>query len=150
MSVDNEFKDLIAQAWKEYEAPGRFTFWDLTDDGLTRVRRDYLRMLEDHPGQKSAQIDRWLAQIRWVRLVRWCLHMRYGAIDEHLGTKSWDRCNRFGDAPAYSLALDIDKLRWSLRHHPKMPKRGTRRHILNWDKFGDGKPHWLTTLGTST
>lgn len=144
----DEMRRLIKQAWAEEKAPGGFTFWDLSDDGLIRVRRDYLRMLEDHPGQRSAQIDRWLAKIRWVRLVRWCLHMRYGAVDEHRGTKSWDRYNRFGDAPAYSLALDLDRLRWSLRDHPKMPARGTRRHILDWERFG-AEPHWLTTLGSA-
>lgn len=138
MSADAETKALVKQAIAEGAGrAGAFTFWDLTDDGLLRVRKQYLRMIEDgqfnnHP---EPVLRAWLASIRWVRLVRWCLHMRYGAVDEHLGTKSWDRYNRFGDAPAYSLALEIDRLRWSYRDHPRMPKGGTRRHILDWSRF---------------
>lgn len=144
--VDPELAELIAEAKREQSESRPFTFWDLPDEGLLNVRKQYLRMIEDNPGRPHAQIDAWLASIRWVRLVRWALHMRYGAVDEHLGTKSWDRYNRFGEPPAYSLALDIDKLRWSYRDHPKMPARGTRRHVLNWDRFDDGQPHPLATL----
>jgi hypothetical protein len=147
LRTDPELAALVEQARREHETPHRFTFWDLTDDGLIRIRRDYLRLLEDNPGKKSTQIDGWLVQIRRVRLVRWCLHMRYGAVDEHLGTKAWDRYNRFGDAPAYSLAIDIDKLRWSYRDHPKMPKRGTRRHILTW--ADDTTPHPIYLLDSA-
>lgn len=146
--MSDEMAELIEQAKAEQAQSKGFTFWDLTDDGLLRVRRDYRNALED--GRKSGHYKEWLASIRWVRLVRWCLKMRYGAVDEHLGTKSWDRYSRFGDAPTYSLALEIDNLRWSLRDHPKMPARGTRRHILNWDKFGNAQPHWLTTFGVES
>lgn len=144
---DDELRALAKQATEEAAREEPFTFWDSSDDSLIRLRRDYLRMIEDNPGRPHATIDAWLASIRWVRLVRWCLHMRYGAIDEHLGTKSWDRYNRFGEPPAYSLALEIDRLRWSYRDHPNMPKRGTRRHILAWDKFTNTEPHPLLTLG---
>jgi len=78
-------------------------------------------------------LDAWLASIRWVRLVRWCLHMRYGAVDDHLGTQSFDRYHRFGEAPGYTLARDLDYKRWELRD--RLPKRGLRRHVLDWDKF---------------
>lgn len=142
---DPEMDRLVKQAVAEAEAPHRFTFWDLSDDGLARTRRQYQRLIEDNGPHR--QIDAWLAEIRWVRLVRWCLHMRYGAVDEHKGTKSWDRYSRFGEAPAYSFALDVDKLRWSYRNHPKMPKRGTLRHILAWDRFGNIDMHPLLTLG---
>lgn len=146
--TDPEMRALVKRAVAEGAGqPGAFTFWDLSDDGLIRVRRQYLRMIEDGACRPSrARVDAWLASIRWVRLVRWCLHMRYGAVDEHLGTKSWDRYSRFGDAPAYSLALEIDRLRWSFRDHPRMPRRGTRRHILDWDRFA-AEPHWLATAG---
>ena len=139
-------KNLVKRAKRESAQPAAFTFWDLTDDGLLRVRRDYLRLIEDNAGRPHAKIDAWLASIRWVRLVRWALHMRYGAVDEHAGTRSWDRYNRFDEAPTYSLALEIDKLRWSYRDH--LPTRGTRRHILDWDRLGDGEPHWIRALET--
>lgn len=148
---DPELQALAKKATAEANGhPGAFTFWDLSDDGLVRMRRQYLRMIEDNPGRPHAKIDAWLASIRWARLVRWCLHMRYGAVDEHLGTKSWDRYQRFGDAPTYSFALELDKLRWSYRDHPKMPKRGTLRHVIDWGRHGDVEPHWIATLGAAS
>lgn len=137
---DPDLRKLAEQATAEAKEPRGFTFWDLADDGLLRVRREYLRMIEDNPGRAHAKIDAWLASIRWVRLVRWCLHMRYGAVDDHIGTHSWDRYNRFGDAPSYTLARNIDYKRWELRDHPRMPKRGLRRHIIDWDRFVEDTP----------
>lgn len=133
-AANDEVKSLVKKAIAEGAGkPGAFTFWDLTDDGLIRVRRQYLRMIEDgqftnHP---EPLLRVWLANIRWVRLVRWCLHMRYGAMD--LGTESFDRYNRFGEAPSYALALSMDYLRWSLRDRIHLP--GLRGHILDWSRF---------------
>ena len=36
---------LIKKARLEHATPATFSFWDLSDEGLLRVRRDYLRML---------------------------------------------------------------------------------------------------------
>jgi len=131
--LDEETAALVKQAKREAEQPHRFTFWDCSDDSLIQLRRQYLRMIEDNPDRKHAMIDGWLASIRWVRLVRWCLRMRYGAVDEHLGTKEWFRYLKHDEPPAYSLALRLDQMRWELRD--KLPSRGTRRAILDWSKI---------------
>jgi hypothetical protein len=128
---DPQLRALTEQAVVEAKEAKGFTFWDLTDDSLLRVRRQYQRMIEDNPGRAHGQIDAWLASIRWVRLVRWCLHMRYRAIDDHLGTHSFDRYHRFDDPPSYTLARDMDYYRWQVG----------ARHIIDWDRWEERTPN---------
>lgn len=138
---DAEIKALVKRAIEEGAGqPGKFTFWDLTDDGLARVRREYERMIEDRAfGTYSEKVLLgWLAQVRLVRMVRWCLKMRYGAVDEHRGTKSFDRWYRFGEAPAYSLARGIDIYRWQVRERVQL--RGLNGPIINWSLFQQEAP----------
>lgn len=124
-TLDSEIRELSKRATAEAAEAKPFTFWNLSDDALLRIRRQYLRLIEDNPGRPHAQIDAWLASIRWVRLVRWCLKMRYGAVDDHVGTHSYDRYYRFDERPSYALAREMDYRRYELGG----------RHIIDWGRF---------------
>lgn len=111
-----------------------FDLWDQADDSLVRLRRQHLRRAADfargdigpldaEPRLRQARREWYQAEeIRLHQQQRFQLRMRYGAIDDHLGTTSYDCYIRHNEAPAYALALFMDSARAA----------HGRRHILDW------------------
>jgi hypothetical protein len=99
---------------------GKAGIADLTDDGLTRLARTYRHAIED--GGSAKMYGRLLEVIRRQRLSRMRLKMRYGAVDNHAGTDSYDRWYRLDEPPTYRLAAVMDHQRFLLG----------QRHVLAW------------------
>jgi hypothetical protein len=92
----------------------------LTDDALARFMRTCQRAIED--GQQTEMYARLLAKARGQYLARFALRMRYGAVDNHIGTDSYDRWYRLDEPPTYRFAAGMDL--WRAQHG--------QRHILVW------------------
>lgn len=103
--------------------PAQIGIAQLTDEGLARYMRALRRDIEDGIRVGVSQVL-W-ARARRLQLGRFRLRMRYGAVDEHAGTTSYDRWYRLGEAPTYGLAALMDREHW--RH-------GSGRHVLNWEE----------------
>lgn len=105
---------------------GVFTLWDQTDDSLVRLRRHHRRAASDlaEEGRLTEARREWYQaeEIRLHQLQRFQLRMRYGAVDNHVGTDSYDCYLRHDEAPTYWLALSMDGTNARLG----------RRHILRW------------------
>jgi hypothetical protein len=103
-----------------------FGLWDQTDDSLSRLRRQHLRVAADlaRDGDLTqARREWWMArEIRDHQHMRFRLRMRYGAVDDHEGTTSYDCYQRHDEPPGYALALFMDSTRARLG----------RRHVLDW------------------
>ncbi len=95
---------------------------DLTDDALIRLRRTYQRGIEDGISG-SHTYPRYIRAIRTLQGSRLRLKMRYGAVDDHVGTHIYDHYYRLDAAPSYKLATKMDHSRWQLG----------RSHVLDWD-----------------
>ena len=98
--------------------PGPFTIRDLDDEALATQAKRHRRAREDGLPVPRSVTD----TIRTEQLIRFCLRMRYGAIDNHLGTHSYGRWYRLDEPPSYALAMQMDHTRWRLG----------QRHILTW------------------
>jgi len=109
---------------------GAFSLRDLTDDGLTRLEKQRRRAVEDGMPVPDAAIR----EVRAVRIMRLLLRMRYGAVDNHVGTHSYDHWYRLDKAPSYDLALLMDHGRWCLG----------RRHVLSWNSAMAARKHERT------
>lgn len=101
--------------------PARIGIADLTDEGLARYMRGLRRDIED--GIRVGVSEALWARARRLQLARLRLRMRYGAVDEHAGTTSYDRWYRLDEAPTYGLAALMDRERWRL---------GMGRYVLDW------------------
>lgn len=104
-----------------------FDLWDQTDDSLVRLRRHHLRrasdLVTDQGDEKQARRERYMArEVHDHQLMRFRLRMRYGAVDDHIGTTSYDCYIRHDEAPAYALALYMDASRARLG----------MRHVFDW------------------
>lgn len=103
-----------------------FDLWDLTDDGLARMRRALLRETSDlaRDGDLTNARRRWFEarEIHDHQLIRFRVRMRYGAVDDHVGTTSYDCFIRHDEAPSYALALFMDAAR----------ANSGRTHVLKW------------------
>jgi hypothetical protein len=94
---------------------------DLTDEGLARALRGFERGIED--GIAGARrYPSLIAAIRVQQLSRFRLRMRYGAVDNHVGTDVYDRYYRHREAPTYRLAAHMDHARWKLG----------KSYVLDW------------------
>lgn len=103
-----------------------FDLWDQTDDSLVRLRRHYRRAAADSVRDDNlvqARRDWYQAEeIRLHQHQRFQLRMRYGAVDDHIGTTVYDCYVRHDEPPSYALALAMDSTNARLG----------RRHILRW------------------
>lgn len=103
-----------------------FDLWDQTDDSLARLRRQHRRAAADYArdGDLARGRREWFMarEILDHQLQRFRLRMRYGAVDDHRGTTSYDCYLRHDEAPAYALALLMDSINARLG----------RRHVLTW------------------
>lgn len=97
-----------------------FGLIDLADDSLVRVARQLRRRIED--GEPEAKHAKELRAIKVQQLSRLALRMRYGAVDNHVGTDVYDRYHRLDEAPSYNLAAHMDRERARLGW----------RHVLAW------------------
>lgn len=107
-----------------HETP--FNLWDQADDSLVRLRRHYARAAADfaRDGDLVRGRREWFQaeEIRLHQHQRFRLRMRYGAVDDHVGTTVYDCYVRHDEAPSYALALFMDSTNARLG----------RRHILRW------------------
>lgn len=101
---------------------GAYGLLDQADDSLRRLRRTFLREASDLA--EGGYLDRARrasdeAQlIRRHQMARFRLRMRYGAVDDHLGTPNFDCWYRHDAAPTYRLAAAMDRARqWQGRSH---------------------------------
>lgn len=103
-----------------------FNLWDQTDDGLVWLRRQHQRAASDfgRDGDVVRGSREWFMarEIRDHQHMRFRLRMRYGAVDDHAGTTSYDCYVRHDEPPAYALALLMDSTNARLG----------RRHVLRW------------------
>ncbi len=103
-----------------------FGLWDQTDDSLARLRRHHQRRAADlaRDGELKQARREWFMgrEVRDHQLMRFRLRMRYGAVDDHVGTTSYDCYLRHDEPPAYALALLLDSTNARLG----------RRHVLTW------------------
>lgn len=97
-----------------------FGLIDLADDSLVRVARQLRRRVED--GEPGAKFAKQLRAIKVQQLSRLALRMRYGAVDNHVGTDVYDRYHRLDEPPTYNLAAHMDRERARLGW----------RHVLAW------------------
>lgn len=119
----------------DFYPEGMFGLWSLDDAGLARIRRQHLRaaadfargdMGPDPAGDLTQARREWYMarEIHDHQLMRFRLRMRYGAIDDHLGTTAYDCYIRHDERPSYGLALFMDstKARLGLRHVLQWPE----------------------------
>lgn len=113
---------------------------DLTDEGLARVARQYVRMIED--AEDDAKQYPWrtdqaartvrearvhASRVRELQKSRFRLRMRYGAVDNHVGADQPQRVYAHGEPMTYRLAAAIDLYRC----------RAGLSHVLAW-----AAPRW--------
>lgn len=103
-----------------------FDLWDQADDSLDRLRRHFCRAAADfaRDGNLVRARREWhqAEEIRLHQQQRFQLRMRYGAVDDHVGTTVYDCYVRHDEPPSYALALFMDSTNARLG----------RRHILRW------------------
>lgn len=109
------------------EAP-RIGIAQLDDEALANYMRRLRREIED--GIRAEMNEVLWVRARRLQLARFRLRMRYGAVDEHRGTGSYDRWYRLDEAPTYGLAALMDRERWRL---------GIGRHVLDWGAAGGAR-----------
>lgn len=110
-----------------------FDLWDQTDDSLARLRRQHLRAASELAREddlRQARREWWMGrEVRDHQLLRVQLRMRYGAVDDHRGTSSYDCWLRHDEPPGYTLAMLIDSAR----------ARAAKSHMLHWPSAAGGR-----------
>jgi hypothetical protein len=120
----------------------------LDDESLARYIRALRRNIED--GLRAPMNIVLLRKARQEQLARFCLRMRYGAVDNHLGTDSYDRYYRLGERPTYQLAAHMDWTNWSPRSppHPQLGCGRTDRPMTANPTRLEARPDMTGTVHT--
>lgn len=105
---------------------------DQTDDGLARLRKQVERAVEDGIATPVR-----VGPIKDEQHRRLRLRMRYGAVDNHVGTDDVHRWAAHDEAPSYALAAWMDLGRCV----------AGRRHVLDWSAEPRFADWYQATLG---